>query len=184
MTTTIPVIEPTQIRSGDTIKWNKTLLDYPADDSWILTYKLINQTDNIDITAVADGALHTIVLLAATTAVYKAGAYTWIGHVTKTTERYSIGKGGILILPDLAAVSSDGVDLRTSAQQVLDKLNEAMRVHGSNAFTQAYSIAGRQMSFRSLSEFMAYRSKVQAEVNAEKFLTGGKPENKINVRFI
>lgn len=183
MAITIPEVEPKQIRKGDTTKWNKILSDYLADDGWALTYKLVNQTDNIDITAVADGSKHTIVLTAAITAAYITGTYTWIGHVTKALERYTIGNGSMIVQPDLAAINSEGIDLRTNAQQVLDLLNKAMLDHGAQAYTQAYSIAGRQMTFRSLSDFMSYRSKVQAEVNAERLLSGAKPENKILVRL-
>lgn len=174
--------EPATIRAGDTVAWVKALPDYPASQ-WTLSYRLINGASRYDITAAPEGDAYRISLAAAVTATYAPGGYTWISWVSKGAERYSIDAGSIEVLPDIAAVSAPGLDLRTPARKVLDLIDAAMLEHGSRAWTQEYSIAGRQMRFVSMSDFMSYRSKLQQEVTAEEMAAGGRRRNRLRVRF-
>jgi hypothetical protein len=187
MTVEIPTIEPTRFRAGDTVSWSKSLSDYPASDSWVLHYRFINSTSKIDITAAADGSDHLVSVSAADSAAYRAGDYTWTSWVTKDAERYTIAGGRVTILPDLAAVTSSGFDLRSTARKTLDLVDAAMLAHGASAWTQEYEIAGRRMRFKTVGEFMSFRSRLKAEVraeeNAERIRNGERPRNRINVRF-
>lgn len=186
MAAEIPTKEPTQIRAGDSITWIKTLNDYPATDGWVLHYRLINSAGKFDITATASGSVHLVSVSAATSATYTAGNYTLISWVTLGSDRYSINSEPIEVLPDLAAQAS-GYDTRSTAQKTLDLLDAAMQSQGSNAWVQEYEIEGRRMKFRSVGEFMAFRSKVKQEVikeqNAERLANGLGLRNKINVRM-
>ena len=78
MTADIATTEPTQIRAGDSITWLKTLNDYPATDSWVLHYRLINSAGKFDVTATASGSDHLVSISAATSATYTAGKYTLV----------------------------------------------------------------------------------------------------------
>ncbi len=61
--------EPEKLTSGVTWKWNKTLSDYPANESWYLTYYLRkNGATATSFTGSPDGATHSIVVSASTTA--------------------------------------------------------------------------------------------------------------------
>jgi len=61
--------EPEKLTSGVTRKWNKTLSDYPANESWYLTYYLRkNGATATSFTGSPDGATHLIVVSASTTA--------------------------------------------------------------------------------------------------------------------
>lgn len=186
MTTDIPTTEPTTIQAGDTLSWSKSLDDYPADDSWVLSYRLINENTKHDITTAASGSDHLVSVLASTTASYSPGKYTLLAWVTKAAERYSLPSKQVEVTPNLAVWGS-GYDGRTTAKQVLDLLDAAMIAHGSNAWVQGYTISGRTMTFKSVSDFMAYRSKIQAEVrqeeNAARLKAGLKLRNKISVRM-
>lgn len=186
MTADIATTEPTQIRAGDSITWLKTLNDYPATDSWVLHYRLINTAGKFDITATADGADHLVEVSATTSATYTAGKYTLVSWVTQGALRYSTGSMLIEVLPDLAAQAS-GYDVRSNAQKTLDLLDAAMQSQGSNAWVQEYEIDGRRMKFRSVGEFVAFRSKVKQEVvreqNAERLRNGLGLRNKINIRM-
>lgn len=186
MTAEISTKEPTQIRAGDSITWLKTLNDYPATDSWVLHYRLINSAGKFDITATASGSDHLVSVDAATTANYTAGDYTLVSWVTLGSERYSIASFPVEVLPDLAAQAA-GYDTRSTAQKTLDLLDAAMQSQGSNAWVQEYEIDGRSMKFRSVAEFMAFRSKVKQEVireqNAERLRNGLGLRNKINIRM-
>lgn len=178
--------EPAEVTAGDTVTWSKSLSDYSAAESWVLHYRLINAAGKIDITASASGVDHLVSETAATTADWAAGTYTWQAYVTKAAERYTVGSGSLIVKPDLAAEAA-GYDTRSTAKKTLDLLDAAMVSHGASAWTQEYEIAGRRMKFVSASDFMAYRSKVVAEVGREeaksRLAAGLASKTKIFVRF-
>jgi len=70
----IPTTEPLSFRAGDTVKWKKSLGDYPAT-SWTLKYFLVIQSDQKIITASADGTDHLVTITAAASAGYAVGRY-------------------------------------------------------------------------------------------------------------
>ena len=186
MSAEIPTIEPSQIQAGDTLTWTKSLDDYPADDSWVLSYRLINASNKFDITTSASGSDHLVSVLASATTSYTPGNYNLLSWVTKGAERYSLPSRKVEVLPNLAAWNG-GYDSRTTAKQVLDLLDAAMVAHGANAWVQEYEISNRKMKFKSASEFLSYRSKIQnevnREVNADRLKAGLKLKNKISVRM-
>ncbi len=185
----IATTEPASVTAGDTLTWQRSLADYPAD-TWTLKYRLINAAGKIDITSEASGTDHLVTVTAATSADWDAGDYTWQAYVEKgtglTLERHTVGTGRITVAADLAAEAA-GYDTRSSAKKTLDLLDAAMVANGSRAWTAEYEIAGRKMKFRSAAEFMAYRSKVVAEVAreeaAERLALGLPSKTKVLVRF-
>lgn len=180
----IPSAVPDSFVAGDTVKWQISLDDYPASDSWVLKYRLINASAKIDITAA--GADHLVTLTAATSAGYAAGKYTWQAYVEKAAERYTVGSGAIEIKPNLAAQTT-GYDTRSSAKKALDAMNTALELYGQKAWVESYEVAGRTMKFKSSEEFIAFRSRLQIEVRGEeaaaRIAAGLSPRNKIHVRF-
>jgi hypothetical protein len=168
MAKTINTFEPAEITAGDTIVWHKDLPDYPAGE-YILHYKLVNAAGNIAIAAAQLGTtqVHAVTISAATSAAYAAGQYQYQAYVTKGAERYTVGSGVMTVKPNIAAAIA-GLDTRSSAQKCLDQLDLALETYGNKAYTQSYSIAGRNMSFTSPADFLTFRNKVQQEVNREK----------------
>ncbi len=186
MAQTVPTAVPDTFTAGDTISWKITLTDYPADDGWVLKYRFINAAGKFDITATADGADHLVSVAAATSAGYAAGTYSYQAYVEKGTNRHTVDTGSAIVKPNLAAQSA-GYDNRSIARKTLEAIEAAMVAHGSKAWMQEYSIAGRTMKFRSVAEFMAFRSKMQQEVRAEeaaeRIARGESAGNKLFVRF-
>lgn len=158
---------PAKITAGDSIYWKRTLTDYPASAGWVLKYTLINSAIKINITSTASIDDHVVSVAAATSAAYAAGNYAWQEYVEKSTERYTLATGQVTILPDLAGQAA-GFDARSTARKTLDLIEAAMLAQGKNAWTQEYEIAGRRMKFRSVGEFLQFRSKLQQEVKAEE----------------
>ena len=177
--------EPGRVTAGDTVTWLKSLSAYPATDSWVLSYTLINATSKISITATASGADHLVSVAAATTAGWAAGMYTWVAVVTKAAERYTLGQGSITIAPNLAASAT--FDTRTSAKKALEAVNTLLETYGHKAYMQGYEIDGRKQQFHTPGDFLAFRSKLMAEVaredNAARIAAGLAPKNQISVRF-
>ena len=177
--------EPVRITAGDTIIWQKSLSDYPANDGWVLAYTLINAAAKKTVTAAASGADHLVTITAATSAAWAAGLYTWVATVTKAAERYTVGTGSITVVADLAALAT--FDARTSARKALDLYNLALETYGSKAYLQAYEINGRSQKFHDPSAFLKYGSTLRAQVASEdaaaKLAAGIQPRNQIRVRF-
>lgn len=182
----IPTSEPLEFTAGDTVAWTKSLADFSAADGWVLNYRFINAAGKFDITGSASGSDHSINVPAVTTAGYIGGAYSWQAYVTKGAERYTVGTGNTTVLSNLAGEAA-GYDTRSSARKCLDQLNDALATYGKKAYTQSYQIAGRSMSFQSPGDFLAFRSKVQQEVNREtsaiRIRNGLSARNKSTIGF-
>lgn len=184
MSATTPTAEPSRITAGDTVTWLKSLSDYPATASWVLSYTLINATSKITITATASGADHLVSVAAATTAGWAAGTYTWVAAVTKAAERYTVGQGSITIGANLAAASV--LDTRSHATKVLAIIEAYLEAPG-NLASASYEIAGRKLQHYGVPELLALRDKYRAEAareaNAARIAAGLSPRNQIAVRF-
>ena len=97
----IPTIEPASIVSGDTLKFLKTLTDYPAG-TWTLSYDLLSDDSagkKISFTATASGTAHLVEVVASTTLGWQAGTYRYQARAKDGTDTYTVGSGVIEILP-------------------------------------------------------------------------------------
>lgn len=180
---------PSTATCGDTLTWLTSLADYPATAGWVLTYTLVPVGTGgtvRSITCTAEGSDHRATAAAATTAGWTAGAYSLVGTVAKSGQRYTVEQGRIVLQSDLAAASS-GVDNRSPARQALEAVDAALRAYGSKAYLQSVAYGERSQSFRSPGEFLAFRSRLQAEVAREdaaiRVAAGGANPNRLYVRF-
>lgn len=163
---TIQVDEPAAITAGDTVEWKKTLADYPASASWVLSYALRNATNRIDITAGAAGADHQISVAASVSRAWAPGVYSWAAHVTRGAERYTVRSGTIEVRPNLAEAVP--FDARSQAAKAVADLKAALAVFKASAGrVKRYSIAGRDIEFESLTEMMKLLQFWQREVANE-----------------
>jgi len=188
MAQTVTTNIPAKITAGDTITWQRALADYPASAGWVLKYCLINAAGKINIVSAAAGDDHLVSVAASVSTGYAAGDYDWQEFVEKaaTSERYTISTGRITVAPNITAMPA-GYDARSTARKTLDLIDAAMLAQGNNAWTQEYEIAGRRMKFRSVGEFLQFRSKLQQEVKAEeradRIARGEATGSKLLVRF-
>lgn len=177
--------EPTRVTAGDTVSWTKSLAEYPASDGWVLSYTLINAAQKYTFSASASGADHAVSVAAATTASWVAASYTWQATVTKGAERYTVGTGRMVVAPDVAAATT--LDTRSSARKALEAVDAMLEQYGSKAYLHSFEINGRRQQFHSPSDFMRFRSRLQADVaredNAARIRAGLAPKNQIAVRF-
>ena len=185
MTAAIPTTEPTSFTAGDTVAWTKSLADYPASASWVLAYVFINATAKFSVTAPASGDDHAATIAAATSAAFTPGTYSWTASVTKAAERFTVGTGSAIVLPNLAAAST--YDTRTAARKALDEAEIALATYGAKAYLQAFELNGRSQRFHDPGTFLAWRDKLKAEVrreeNAAAIAAGRRPRNQILARF-
>ncbi len=165
----IPTQEPTEFTAGDTVKWTKSLDDYPAD-LYALKYQIIPLSGGapLIVSATADGTDYAITISAAISAGYSSGDYRWYSYVTDiatSTERYSINHGDLTIDPDPTAATV--ADLRSHARTVLDAIEALLEGEASIA-QQEMSIEGKSLKRREIPELLEMRSAYLAEVKREE----------------
>ena len=182
MPTPTPTTEPLTLRAGDSVRWTRTLADYPAGDGWALSYVLLSASARIEIASVAAGNDHAVTLVAATTAAYAAGAYTWAAVVAKGADRYTVGTGRIEILPDLAAETTAAHDGRSHARKVLEAI-EAW-IESADPSVARRKIADRELQYIPITELLALRDRYRREVAREDAAAGVRPNRgRIYLRF-
>lgn len=179
----IPTSEPSTVNAGDTIRWNKTLADYPASDGWALAYTLLNANSKITINASASGSDHAVTVPAATSATWTAGTYTWRAQVSNAGEVYTVGEGRITVAPSFGAAT---LDTRSSARKALEAV-EAYLADPNNLTAASYEIAGRSLDRFPLPDLWKHRDRLRFEVAREDAATraaAGLPDTRrVFVRF-
>lgn len=165
--TTTPTSEPLSLVAGDSVAWTKTLSDYPATDSWVLSYVLLAAGKTpIVLSSTASQADHAVSKTAAETAAWAAGTYRWTAMVTKAGERKTIGSGTVEILPNPATQDSSH-DPRTHAEKCLAAIEAVLEGRMSDPIIE-YQIAGRMAKKIPHGDLLKLRIHYQAEVRRQK----------------
>jgi len=173
---------PASFTAGDSLAYTDSLSDYPASSGWVLSYVLVKDGTQINISSSADGDDHSVSVLASATVLYDSGTYHWQAFVTKTTERYTVGTGIVAINPDFATQST-GLDDRSHAKKVLDALEAVIEGKAGKDIT-SYSIGGRSVTKMTPEEILMWRDKYRAEYRKEQVAAGNVTSNTIKVRFV
>lgn len=159
------------IVQGETLNYRARLPQYPATLGWVVTLYLNRRdgTTSATVTATADGDDHLLQASGTTTAAWLPGAYAWEVWAELGTERYRVGDGQLRVLPSLVGAGA-GTDTRTDAQKALDNLRAAwLAFTASGTFTAgSYSINGRTMTYRSVSELRQAISAAESDVKREE----------------
>jgi hypothetical protein len=190
MAITIPEVEPTELRAGETWAWKRSLADYSAT-GWTLSYTLINAAGKITLTATATGTDHLISVPAVTTTgtggvtgtdSYTAGTYTLLGRVTDGTAVYAVHDGILEILPDLASAAT--YDTRSTAKQLLDALDAFLldKATAGQLDVVETAIADRRIR-RDRASLLKWRSELAIEVAREDAAANGQNAGRYYVRF-
>ena len=159
----------TQIIAGDTLNFTTEVPDYPADEGWTLTHRLIPRTSGTAIELVSaadtvdDPALHRTQATAVTTAAWAAGDYSWVAYATKAAERYTVAQGALEILADPGAATA--MDLRTHAAKMVEAIESWLE--SKDPAVAEYEIAGRRMKYIAPADLIKLRLKYLAEARGE-----------------
>lgn len=174
---------PDEIRAGDDYEITVTIPDYPSTD-YTLDVRLINQSVNISLTVEEDLSDFIVEIDGNSTGVLTDGDYHFIGQVTnKTTGKKStVVQQLVNVLPNIIDSTNE---FRTTAQKLIEILDTALLNHGPQAYTQNYSIEGRNMQFNTHADFMNFRNQIRAEAARDtRKQQGKKPHaNRILVRL-
>jgi hypothetical protein len=178
---------PDRFAAGDTLRWRYASADYPANDGWVLSYRLVGAGVALTIAASADGAGFIAEATAAQTAVLSVPAAgvpcTLIGYVSKDAERWAVYRAPCLVQPNPATITGD---LRGHATKMLEAINALLEGRATKD-QQSYRIGDRELTRIPVPELLKlrdyYKAEAQRETNAAALASGvGRPRT-ILTRF-
>lgn len=185
--------EPTEITIGNNLRWLKTISSFDIDDNttvvpvtagYALTYSLRGTAGVIDLTSSVSGSDYLVSVLAATTATWVDGFYSWQAYLTLTTSRYNAGSGSITLMPNFA--TSSNIDSRSYARKILDAIIATMEGRATSSMS-SYSYSGKSVSKMSHQELQDSHDhwliKVIVEERNEKVAKGLDSGRNVYVRF-
>lgn len=182
----VPVPEPTEIRAGDTITWQRSFDQFPGSEGYTLSYMFVGQKSGYPISGsmVVDGTNNFVVTVpAATTAAWVPGSYRWQAFIhDQAGNRYTVGEGIAEVLPNLELATA-GMDDREPDEIILSNI-VAMLQGKATADVQEYEIAGRRLNRYRWEELMTMRSTYEKRVRAIRIRRGEEPPTQtIGVSF-
>ena len=176
--------EPSNFTAGDTVKFSKSLSDYPASAGWALSYVAINSAGKFTATGVASGDAFEVTISATTTAAIAAGDYLFETYASKAGERFRVASGTVTVQPNITAAAT--YDGRSHARKTLDAI-EAVIEGRASTDQEEYTIGNRSLKRTAIADLIVladkYRSMVKSEDNAEAVKLGRGAKNRILVRF-
>lgn len=170
MAPTIPSVEPTIFRAGETVEWTKIVQDYPNTDGYALVYSFSGPSALASITAtnVADGS-YSVSIPATTTSALVAGRYLWAAHAQLAGAVYPVAQGTIFVEAKLL-----GTALTTHAERTLAVIEAALEGRLTSDM-ESYTIGTRQVTKIAAMELRNLRTQYKWEVwyerNPGKILT-------------
>lgn len=183
MAASVPTIEPKEFQAGNTLRFDRTLKDYPAS-LWSLTYVLRSRlpaVERIEIAATANGDTFEINVPAATTAEWTPGDYTLIGYVTLSPDRYEVFREQFTITEDIAT-STLPLDTRSYYERLLAQVRDCI-TNGVVREVIRYSFNGTSTEVWNMQDALKAEAYLVSKVKQEKAGASGK-QRKILTRFV
>ena len=179
----IPLREPATIVAGETVKWRKSLPNYPPA-TWTLTYEF-RGVGTFTITTTTDGSYHLANVDEAVSGLYVAGRYTWDSFVSDGSDRFRVGHGEAIVQADLADAVA-GYDGRTFARRMLDAIEATIQGRATKETDEIW-IGDRKlkrMKPADLEQWRAlYKNEVRKEQQADRAAQGRDPQTATLVTF-
>lgn len=183
--------EPTQIQRGETVRWRRYFVGYsPAE--FTLKYLIRGSGTGIDVIATADGDAFVAEITSAQSQTLTEGRYqwqAWLSEIAAPTKKYVAARGELNVRPGFVEGQTSSVDLRTTAQKIVDAL-EAALLNSASREQLEYEIStpagARKIRFMTRSEqtsFLKYYKEIVArERAAERVRNGGTFGTSVKVR--
>lgn len=161
MTPPIPSTEPNSIFAGDTVKWTKTLSDYPSSDGWTLWYSFRGPSELPDQTAAASGSGYLLTIPVSATTPLLAGTYNWTARVSKAGETHTVARGVLTVTLVVGAI------VQSHNEKMLAAINAALEGRVV-ADMQQYTIGGRMVTKIPFEKLMHYKGVYEARVARDR----------------
>lgn len=171
-------MQPSTIHAGDTLRFLRSLPDYPAGAGWVLKHRLAPRSPAgtalvFDASPVGDD--HQVNVPATVTAGWSADVYTLVAWVERGADVHTLDQTQLTVRPDPRTVGG-GYDGRSMAQKALDDCRAAFATFSSTRGTQRrYKIGEREMEFNTAAEIIKQIQYWESEVNREDRKAGKRP---------
>jgi hypothetical protein len=181
---------PGQLSAGDSITWqdgtaHDNLGNALTSASWTLNY-YIRGTQNLDLTASANGPGWQTTISAAQSATLSPGTFYWQAAVSNGSQRITLGTGQITITANLATAAGT-FDGRTPSEIALDAINAEINARLTGGMAEEYTIGNRSLKktpMKDLLEMQArYKTIVARDRQAQKIAQGLGNPRQLFVRF-
>lgn len=158
---------PAQFRAGDTLLLKLTLGDYPASDSWAVTYTFRGPNlSDVSFTSSASSDDHLFNVADTTTQVWESGLYQGVARVTNGSQSFSVWSGQLEVLPYLA-IQDQNYDARSHARKCLDAIEAVIEGRATSGVLST-TIAGQSVTRMSPQDLAFWRDYYKAEVAQEE----------------
>lgn len=174
---------PAAITRGERVEWSRAFAGYPPD-RFALEYRFRGPGTGINVTATANGSEFLAVIDPSQTELLQPGRYQWQAWMTEIaapTNVYLADHGEVTIRPGFAAADTGDIDLRSTAERIVEALeaallNSATREHLEYEIsTPAGARKIKFMTRREQQEFLKfYKEIVARERAAERAKRTGK----------
>jgi hypothetical protein len=183
----IPLDEPKEFATGETLTWRMTLPDFPPADGWTLTYYLRAVGGGFTQAAAVDGNTFLVTVPSTATTGLTPGPAALQGWVSKGSEKYQIVEMAVTIRQGLPSEDvAANYDPRSTAQKLLDAI-DAILLDPKMLKVKMYTIAGRTMEWTSKTDLLALRKQyaqiVARERRAQRIKNGAPLLKPIYARF-
>jgi hypothetical protein len=177
----IPTGVPSQLRAGDTWRWDRTIPSYSPADGWSLKYAIAG-LNTMQFTAVANAGNNgwEVTVLPATTLDVARGNYTLVEFITNVAgERYTLASYPVEILPDLVT-ATPGL-LQSFEEKAIAVIEASFLDDGAfEDWMEAFTIEGRSVQMMSIEKRYELLEKFRQVVARKK--NGGRLPS-LRVRF-
>lgn len=166
---------PPRFPLGAALVFTIALPAFPADQGWLLRYRLLPQAgagSAISFDTAADGSSHAANVPAATTAAWAAGTFSWFSWVESAGDVRDVDHGTTVLLPNVRTASG-ALDLRSEAEVALANVQALLRGRATQD-TLRYTIAGRSLERFSIAELTQLEGKLRRDVERERALATGR----------
>ena len=156
-----PMVEPASFPAGDTVQWRREFTDYPPSDGWELRYSFRGEKGDgkLDIVGTPDQQGYLLLITSAQSNGMRAGVWMWEAYAVKTGERYRVGKGSVLVTPNLA-VTDFSRDLRSPAKKAYDN---AMAAWEQVKLGKSVSLNGRVYTQHDIKDLILYVDRCKSD---------------------
>ena len=171
MAPVVPSSEPEQLAVGETVRWTKTLGDYPPSEGWTLKYAL-RGASALDVTATVVGSEYSVTIPSSGTGgsnTIEPGMYTLAGYVEGSGafagQRYQVHRSVVRVTPDVGAAQPG--ELQSKAERNLAAIDAVIEGRITSD-VESYTIAGRQVTKIPIGDLMKLRSRFAAQVRRQR----------------
>jgi hypothetical protein len=172
---------PSKIAAGDTISWREHSLCAangmsitPGTHNLTTSFRGPAVTGNVDIVATVDSGAWLTKLTGMETAKFNTERCnaTWFWHAyaiaISDDSRTLVGRGQMIVLPNLFALTDESFDGRTQSEKDLAAVKKAISARIAGSAIESYTIGNRSLKYMAMTDLLALESRLQLKVSREK----------------